>query len=139
MATGRRNFTSDGVSNASIKTPGRPLARLIKKQNQLSHALLHSCTRRSAPLPHAALDCQPYRCNARLPAPGFSARMPTCAPTLPGAQPPASRGARLLPPCPGARPLPPCPAARPPSRRCLRRTPHADEPPFSKAVRRCLR
>jgi hypothetical protein len=79
-------------------------------------ASLRSCTRRSAPLPHVALDCQrpsPTKCGSAA-FPGFGARLPVSHGGV-VADPARRRAAyesrrevttSLL----GAQPLPPCPA-----------------------------
>jgi hypothetical protein len=104
--------------------------RRLPKKNKLPHpshcsAPLCGSTQCSAPFPHTVLNCQspsPTRCGARLPSPGFGARLPAsrggavavlarhvaaydsrCSATGP-----AGHGSRLLPPCPAANaePLP---------------------------------
>jgi hypothetical protein len=77
----------------------------------------------SAPACSARLPTLPVACDWPLLVSCGCLRVTVAQlPALLGTQPPAGRGAR---------PLPPYPVAQPPPSRCLRRTPHANKPPFS--------
>jgi hypothetical protein len=102
----------------------------------------HSFLKKS--LPHATLDCQPYQAR-RMAAVFVSARgcrscqawHAAACESWRSAAGPVKRSARLLPPYRITQP-PPSAYLLQASPGCyLRRTPHANEPPFSQAAMRC--